>query len=96
MMETKYILIQDYCSISNIEPDFIHALAAENMIILKTISGEQYLEEDQIEDLEQYIRLHYDMEINIEGIDAIRHLLSRIKKMQIEIRTLHERLKLYE
>ena len=40
--------------------------------------------------------MYYDLSINIEGIDAIQHLLERIKQLQKEVDILKNKLKLYE
>ncbi len=42
------------------------------------------------------MRLHYDMEINVEGIEAINYLLQRMKTLQAEMVSLKNRLRLYE
>jgi hypothetical protein len=42
------------------------------------------------------MRLHYDLDINLEGIEAITSLLNRVKSMQEEIRELRNRLEGYE
>jgi hypothetical protein len=42
------------------------------------------------------VRLHYDLDINLEGIEAITYLLNRVKNMQAEIIALKNRLRLYE
>ena len=46
--------------------------------------------------LEQYARWYYEMEINLEGIDAIRHMLVRVEKLQNEINELEDKLRIYE
>ena len=40
---------------------------------------------DEIHKLEKFVRLHYDLDINIEGIETINHLLEKIEEMQKEI-----------
>jgi hypothetical protein len=42
------------------------------------------------------MRLHYDLDINLEGIEAITCLLDRVRSMQEEIRELRNRLGVYE
>jgi hypothetical protein len=42
------------------------------------------------------VRLHFDMDINIEGIETITHLLERIEQMQQEITQLKNRVGVYE
>jgi len=49
-----------------------------------TEGGERYLTFTQLPDVERYSRMYYDLSINIEGIDAIHHLLQRMEEMQNE------------
>lgn len=95
-MESKLILIKEYCQACKVEQDFIYALEEEEIIQVKTVSGEKFIEEEQLTDLERFVRWHYEMKINLEGIDAMRHLLKRVKTMQKEIVDLRNRLHLYE
>ena len=46
-------------------------------------------------DVERYSRMYYDLSINMEGIDAIHHLLARMEEMQREIHSLRGRLRLH-
>ena len=46
--------------------------------------------------LEKLVRLHYHLDINVEGIDAITNLLQRMANMHHEILQLKSRLQLYE
>ena len=39
--------------------------------------------------------LYYDLSINIEGIDAIRHLLTKIRNLQNKVRSLENELRFY-
>ena len=95
-MQTDLIIINDYCRICHIEPSFIDQLEQDGLIETRTIDGEKYFSSSQLHDIERYTRLYYDLSINIEGIDAIFHLLQRISIMQHEIKELEIRLKLYE
>ena len=42
------------------------------------------------------IRLHYDLNINLEGLDAVYNLLKRVENLQSEITSLHNKLRIYE
>ena len=42
------------------------------------------------------IRMHYELDINLEGIDAISNLLERVEEMQHEMTRLQNRLRFYE
>jgi len=35
--------------------------------------------------LKTFVRLHYDLDINLEGLETINHLLEKIEEMQMEI-----------
>ena len=95
-METEFITINEYCINYDIEPSFIVELEASGIIIFTTIGEEKCIHQEQFSELDKYIHLHYDLQINIEGIDAIRHLLQRVSQMQEEIRELNEKLRLHK
>ena len=42
------------------------------------------------------LRLHRELDINIEGIDTIDHLLQRMDNLQKEVISLKNRIRLYE
>ena len=71
-------------------------LESERFPGLTSKDGERCLQFAQLPDVERYSRMYYDLSINIEGIDAIHHLLKRMESMQQEIYSLHSRLRLFE
>ncbi len=95
-MAAKLITITEYCKYSNVEAEFINLLRREDLIEVHLVSGEESIAIDQMPLLEQYARWYYEMEINLEGIDAIRHMLAKVKKLQGEINELENRLRIYE
>jgi chaperone modulatory protein CbpM len=46
--------------------------------------------------LEQYLRLAQDLEINLEGIHAVSHLLNQVQQMQEEITVLQNEINYYK
>lgn len=95
-MNTNYIIVSEYCEKCHIDPEFILLLDESGLVDLEVIEDESYLPVAQLKDVEQYTRMYYDLSINMEGIDAIRHLLKRIESLQEEVLDLKERLRLYE
>jgi len=95
-MESSVIKITEYCSYYKIEPDFVISLEGVGLIETLIIEGERFIHEEQLKDLERYITWHYDMDINIEGIDALRNMLFRFEQMQSELLHLKEKLRIYE
>ena len=92
-METDLIIVSEYCQKCHIDPSFIVLLEDGGLIDVRIIGGEHYLLLSQLQELERYTRMYYDLSINIEGIDAIRHLLERMKDMQNEMDRLKQELR---
>ena len=95
-MQNELIIVSEYCDKCHIEPEYIGMLQEGGLIDVLTQDGTQYLTIDELPDVERYSRLYYDLDINMEGIDAIRHLLERMGEMQREIEYLRSRLRLFD
>ncbi len=96
-MENKELLLaEDCCANYNVEYNFLEMLQQHDLIEIKSISKQQFLHVDALKKLERMLRLYYDLNINIEGIEAINNLLLRIKNQQQEIVYLKNKLKIYE
>ena len=95
-MDTDLIIISEYCEKSHTDPTFLLSLEEGGLIEIRTVNGKQYLLLSQLGELERYSHLYYDLSINIEGIDAIRHILGRMDSLQQEIRQLRRQLKRYQ
>ncbi len=51
---------------------------------------------EEVVELEKFSRLYYDLNINVPGIDALKHLLEKLKELQQETENLRARLRIYE
>ena len=92
-MENEHLItIEEFCIHYRVESTFIHSLAEFGLIEITTIEKTHYVLKDQIKDIEKMIRLHYDLNINIEGIEAISHLLQRIHGLHSELTSVKTRL----
>ena len=90
------IALDMFCTQYNIEFSLIKAINESGLIEITTDNGKAYITGQQLSKLEQIIRLHLELDINLEGIEAIGHLLARINKMEAKILSLQNRLRLYE
>jgi DNA-binding transcriptional MerR regulator len=63
---------------------------------VRTVDEAVFIDADDIGDVERIIHLHQDLDINLEGIDAILQLLKRLEQTQAELMALRNRLRLYE
>ena len=91
-MEKNWIIINEYCEKSHTDRDFLNLLEESGLIEIQDIDGQPCLPDTQLGDLERYCHLYYDLSINIEGIDAIRHMLARIEDLQREVHRLRRQL----
>lgn len=95
MENEEMIRIELICTGYNVEPSFIDSLQDFGLIEIRTVDESRFVEATKINDLEKMIRLHYDLDINIEGIETIFHLLERIEQLQENINELRNRLRRY-
>lgn len=96
-METQDLIpIKIICKRYNIPVSFIHTLQDFQLIEIITEKDGFYIHTTQIKEVEKMMRLHYDLEINLEGVDAIYNLLKQVESLKKEINTLHNRLRFYE
>jgi len=96
-MDAKDLIsVMQLCKHYNVEISFFNQLQEIGLINVTTIEQTLYLHEDILNDVEKMIRIHQELNINIEGIDAVFNLLQKMEKLQNELNTLQNRLKLYE
>jgi len=96
-MQTEYLIkVEEFCANNSIEISFIHSLQQNGLIEITTVDETGFMDAKQLQQVEKFIRFYYDLDINLEGIETITHMLQRIIAMQDEIVALRNRLRLYE
>jgi hypothetical protein len=96
-METEEIIpVSDFCFNHNIDLSFIYSLQESGLIEFTIMEEKLFLPVSQLKPLEKLVRLYYEMDINLEGIETINYLLQRMNEMQQQIVRLTNRLSLYE
>lgn len=96
MQSEDIIPASEFCLHHNIELSFINALMENGLIEIVLVEEKVFLPVSQLDRLEKIVRFHFELDINLEGIETITHLLERISDMQAEINRLTNRLKAYE
>jgi len=96
MQTRNLIAINEFCINHNIEISFINTLHQTGLIEITNIEETGFIDVNQLGHLEKIVRFYFDLDINLEGIETINHLLERMQMMQNEIITLKNRLRLYE
>lgn len=96
-MQAEFITVTEYCIHHHTDSSFIEALEQNGLISLTRAADEQQLiAYDQLLELERYLHWYQELDINLEGIEAIRYLLEKVAKMQDRIHELESRLRQYE
>ena len=96
-MQTEYLIaIDEFCAKHDIEVSFISSLQQTGLIEITMVEEAGYIQAEQIRELEKYIRFYYELDINLEGIESISHLLQQVNDLQDEITELRNRLGIYE
>ncbi len=97
-MKNNRISIQECCAVYEVEQWFVDTLQERGLLQVLQDGETQcvYLLEDELQVLEKYIVLYYDLEINMEGIEAIAHLLHQVQEMKETVTQLKNRLQMYE
>ncbi|HKH60748.1 MAG TPA: chaperone modulator CbpM [Flavitalea sp.] len=96
MSNDPLIPADQFCAQHNVELSFISTLHESGLINIVTVEHTQFIPEDHLPDLEKLVRLHYDLDINLEGLEAITYLIQRIESLQNELRQTRRQLRLYE
>lgn len=65
-----------------IDMDFFNDLAEAGLIETVREENTVYLHYDKLAHFEKLVTLHYDLEINIPGLEVICQLLERIERLQ--------------
>lgn len=90
------ITTEELCVRYQVERTFIHSLSESGLIEVVRVEQKEYVHCDNLGEFEKMHRLHYDLNINLEGLEAIQHLLKQVKQLQKDNRRLRNRLDLFE
>ena len=96
MENPGFIEATQFCIVHNIELSFIYELNEYGLIEIQRDETSTWIPEQEVTPLEKYMRLHFDMDINVEGLHAISHLLKKMQEMEEELLLLRRKLAVYE
>lgn len=96
MENDQLIAIETFCTFYNVEYSFVESLQSNELIETVIVNDISFLHIPHLQKIERMVRLHHDLHINPEGIEAIHNLLDRIALMDREIVSLKNKLRFYE
>lgn len=95
MTESSLVTVVSFCTAHGIEEDFIFKLEEYGLLHLVKMGDQNYLQYDELREIERFLRLHFDLDVNFEGLDCIRHMQDRISDLSDEIRRLRAKLNFF-
>ena len=95
MQVENMIALNEFCSSHGIDISFVQSLEDNGLIEIIIVDQAMCITAEELPRLERIVRLHDELDINLEGIDVINYLLQRIEEMRQEIITLKNQLSFY-
>lgn len=96
MEKATYIFIEEFCNHHNIEVSLVHRLVEFEILTIEKKEEKEMIKISELPKLEKMVRLHQELEINPEGLQAIHHLLIQVTNLQDEIKLLRRKLHRFE
>ena len=96
MMSEKKITYTECLQIYQVEETFLDQLQSSGLIEIVIEENDRYIEYDYLQEIEQFVRWHYELEINMEGIEALHHMLQQVQQLQEDVEQLRGELKFYK
>jgi hypothetical protein len=95
-MSSELYRLTEYCTVHQLDRTFVQSLEEEGLIMVVHREEDSFVEEEQLRQLEVFTRWHLDMGVNIQGIDAMHHLVDRLREISRELDAVKLKLRLYE
>ncbi len=72
----------------NIEIDFFDSLEESGLLKTENENEIKYLRYEELPAFERFTTWHYDLEVNIPGLEMLHHLLEKVEELREENRKL--------
>lgn len=96
MATNNLVLVAQVCTHYQVEVSFVETLHSYGLLPLVEQPDGKYLPSDALTELEKMMHLHYELGINMEGLDAIGNLLRQIADLQHALQLAENKLQRYE
>jgi hypothetical protein len=96
-MEAENLIpLQEIVRQHEVSVSFVEAIRGSGLIHIIIAEEQEFVPVEETAMLEKLIRLHHELDINFEGVEAISYLLMRMERLQEELTVMKNRLRLYE
>lgn len=80
---------EELVEIYGIEINFFNALRDSGLVKTERENQITYLLFEELPAFERFTNWHYDLEVNLAGLEVLKHLLEKIEDLQTENRRLN-------
>jgi signal transduction histidine kinase len=92
----KTISVHKFCLTYDVPQSFIDSLYSFELIELIEIKTAKHILIEDINRIERLMRMHYELNVNFEGLDIINNLVNQIKDLQEDVNILRNRIEFYK
>ena len=92
MKKENYISIETFCELHGVGESFVYSMYEYEILQVEQEKDKRMLHVEELPVLEKMVRLHNELDINPEGIQAIHHLLGQVESLQEEVAALKRKL----
>lgn len=96
MEEQEYIPVLQLCEHYELEITFFDKIREVGLLEVTTYSEQLCISQERLSDFERLIRIHRDLDVNLEGIDVVFNLLKKVDQLNNELTAVKNKLRLYE
>lgn len=79
---------EELVRIYNVEITFFDSLEEAGLLKTETENNIKYLMFDELSTFEKFTNWHYDLEVNLAGLEVLKHLLDQLERLREENLTL--------
>lgn len=93
---SNYITLKEICLYHQVEESFLYHLEEYELLSIRRSRGKPEIHFRELPKLERMLRLHRELEINVEGIQSVLYLLERMEGLRQELMDLRRKLDRFE
>ena len=84
MLNNEFVPAELFCNMYSINVAVVESWQKMGLVDLIEYEEKPYIPNDQLHKLEQLLRLHFDLNIQLEDVDVVYNLIEKVKLLQKE------------
>ncbi len=84
MFYNEFVPAELFCNTYSINVAVVESWQKMGLIKIIELDQKPHIPHDQLQKLEQLLRLHFDLDIQLEDVDVVYNLIEKVKSLQTE------------